>query len=347
MRLISIVVVAMISGLVSAMPVPLDDVIVVPRSVAGRGPRLSRRERPQSVGREDYQSRLFTQQLETAVQDPGPERATTPPGLPEGQQVTEPNPAIAPHPGASPAGRRGSETGSEAGSEAGSERSPTHFRSAPPLTVSHSQTSASAAPRLKIEFVPGADHASSEEIKDLTERTVKLGVLETGGYGGQYEFHFDNYYEGHTFTERQPLYFKMYDSRPHSRCGEPEGCVGTAGFAGDPPRYYGRLSQTSRRTRQSHTRPQMISLLKKLPLVDKLKKNAEIEESNTQIRLANSKKEDPTTWEDTASLITVTSQEFEGIRLSPTLFEKLKDWIPDYVLMNMERRNRTEVQGTK
>ncbi|KAJ3971520.1 hypothetical protein EV361DRAFT_214629 [Lentinula raphanica] len=246
MRLISIVVVAMISGLVSAMPVPLDDVTVVPRSVAGRGPRLSRRERPQSVGREEYQSRLLTQQLETAVQDPGPERATTPPGLPEGQPVTEPNPAIAPHPGASPAGRRGSETGSEAGSEAGSERSPTHFRSSPPPTVSHSQTSP-ANPLLNIEFVPGAVHASSEEIKELTEKTVRFGVLETAGYSGrrsvaEHEFHFVNFYAGHTFTERQSLHFKMHDSRLMGLCNE--GCVGTAGFeAGNPPRYLGRISQ--------------------------------------------------------------------------------------------------------
>ncbi|KAJ3718559.1 hypothetical protein C8R42DRAFT_149598 [Lentinula raphanica] len=225
MRLISIVVAAMISGLVSAMPVPLDDVTVVPRSVAGRGPRLSRRERPQSVGREEYQSRLLTQQLETAVQ--GPERATTPPGLPEGQQVTEPNPAIAPHPGASPAGRRGSETGSEAGSEAG-------------------QTSP-ANPLLNIEFVPGAVHASSEEIKELTEKTVRFGVLETTGYSGrrsvaEHEFHFVNLYAGHTFTERQSLHFKMHDSRLIGLCNE--GCVGTAGFeAGNPPRYLGRISQ--------------------------------------------------------------------------------------------------------
>ncbi|KAJ3823180.1 hypothetical protein F5880DRAFT_1613106 [Lentinula raphanica] len=84
--------------------------------------------------------------------------------------------------------------------------------------------------------------------------------------------------------------------------------------------------QAEGRVRVTH-KPQMISLLKKLPLIDKLKKNAEIEESNTQIRLANSTKEDPATWESTASLITVTSQEFEGIRLSPTLFEKLKEWI--------------------
>ncbi|KAJ3969321.1 hypothetical protein EV361DRAFT_951582 [Lentinula raphanica] len=104
--------------------------------------------------------------------------------------------------------------------------------------------------------------------------------------------------------------------------------------------------QAEGRERVTH-KPNLISLLKKLSLIDKLKKNVEIEASNDRIRLANSNREDTTTWERTASLVTITSDEFEGIRISKSLFEKVKEWIPDYIMINMEKRNRLDVSNGK
>ncbi|KAJ3752542.1 hypothetical protein EV360DRAFT_88652 [Lentinula raphanica] len=117
----------------------------------------------------------------------------------------------------------------------------------------------------------------------------------------------------------------------------------------DRPRLLLRSSssrQVEGRERVTH-KPNLVSLLKKLSLIDKLKKNVEIEASNDRIRLANSAKEDPTTWERTASLVTVTSDEFEGIQISKSLFEKVKEWIPDYIMINMEKRNRLDVSNGK
>ncbi|KAJ3964317.1 hypothetical protein EV361DRAFT_773875, partial [Lentinula raphanica] len=87
------------------------------------------------------------------------------------------------------------------------------------------------------------------------------------------------------------------------------------------------------------------AFLKKLPLEQKLKKNHGIEEKNLERREKHAKFEAGLEQEDgspTASLISVSSEEWNTIRRSKTLFERVKDYIPAKFLAWMLEMNDTE-----
>ncbi|KAJ3829446.1 hypothetical protein F5880DRAFT_397983 [Lentinula raphanica] len=98
------------------------------------------------------------------------------------------------------------------------------------------------------------------------------------------------------------------------------------------------------RQRRTHVRG-LENYLKTLPLEQKLKKNHGIEEKNLERREKHAKFEAGLEKEDgspTASLISVASEEWNTIRRSKTLFERVKDYIPAKFLAWMLEMNDAE-----
>ncbi|KAJ3835526.1 hypothetical protein F5878DRAFT_543016, partial [Lentinula raphanica] len=87
--------------------------------------------------------------------------------------------------------------------------------------------------------------------------------------------------------------------------------------------------------------------LKKLPLEQKLKRNHEIEEKNLVRREKQARHRAGLEEENgspSASLISVSSEEWNTIRRSKTLFERVKDYIPAKFLAWMLEMNDVETE---
>ncbi|KAJ3841000.1 hypothetical protein F5878DRAFT_611419 [Lentinula raphanica] len=99
--------------------------------------------------------------------------------------------------------------------------------------------------------------------------------------------------------------------------------------------------QADGRQRITH-KPHLLSALRGLSLEARLRKNQEIEKSNNEVYLRNLSKGGNDTPSPTASLITISEEEFEGIRSTKTLFERVKDSLPAYILSAMQQINSLE-----
>ncbi|KAJ3850117.1 hypothetical protein EV368DRAFT_26308, partial [Lentinula lateritia] len=75
--------------------------------------------------------------------------------------------------------------------------------------------------------------------------------------------------------------------------------------------------------------------LKKLSLERRLQKNHDIERANEarqEKTILFIEKKAPTKGSPSASLITITEDKWNDIRTTPAIFERVKQWIPSYIL---------------
>ncbi|KAJ3931057.1 MAG: hypothetical protein NXY57DRAFT_962100 [Lentinula lateritia] len=89
----------------------------------------------------------------------------------------------------------------------------------------------------------------------------------------------------------------------------------------------------------------IIPILKKLSLERRLERNYDIERANEarqEKTMLFIEKKAPAKGSPSASLITITEDEWNDIRTTPAIFERVKQWIPSYILAWMTKANEVE-----
>ncbi|KAJ3804895.1 hypothetical protein F5876DRAFT_70247 [Lentinula aff. lateritia] len=90
----------------------------------------------------------------------------------------------------------------------------------------------------------------------------------------------------------------------------------------------------------------IIPILKKLSLERRLERNYDIERANEarqEKTMLFIEKKAPAKGSPSASLITITEDEWNDIRTTPAIFERVKQWIPSYILAWMSKANEVEI----
>ncbi|KAJ3782377.1 hypothetical protein GGU10DRAFT_378632 [Lentinula aff. detonsa] len=94
--------------------------------------------------------------------------------------------------------------------------------------------------------------------------------------------------------------------------------------------------------------PALAGWIKKLTLEDRMEKNWGIERRNAErreIQAMHVAGLSDTEGSPVASLYSITSEEWDSVRKSPTLFQRLKEWIPARYLGWMTQMNEAEMQA--
>ncbi|KAJ3749862.1 hypothetical protein DFH05DRAFT_818 [Lentinula detonsa] len=132
----------------------------------------------------------------------------------------------------------------------------------PQQTTTETQTTSI----VKITFIPGAETAVNEVIREETERTVKLGLTQTTAAfdarrrHGQI-FEFTNFFPGNALAQRQIIHFKVDDPWQAGQCGS--GCLGSAAFVdnlGGLRSYHARVRQLDEDEEEPYERYPRVSL---------------------------------------------------------------------------------------
>ncbi|KAJ3724260.1 hypothetical protein DFJ43DRAFT_596616 [Lentinula guzmanii] len=92
--------------------------------------------------------------------------------------------------------------------------------------------------------------------------------------------------------------------------------------------------------------PALAGWIKKLTLEDRMEKNWGIERRNAErreIQAMHVAGLSDTEGSPVASLYSITSEEWDSVRKSPTLFQRLKEWIPARYLGWMTQMNEAEM----